>query len=121
MTRIAPSERIEQQLQGLLQDGLEASEQPVSDLIKLAAQKIIQCALEQEVADFLGRDRYVRREESQQGLRNGYEPGRIRSAEGEIQVEVPQVRGLDHPYRSKLMSFLRGNRRRAHKCAWNIW
>jgi transposase-like protein len=33
----------------------------------------------------------------------------MRSAEGEIVVQVPQVRGLDSPYRSKLMDFLRGN------------
>ncbi len=58
----------------------------MSELIKLAAQKMVQEALEQEVADFLGRDRYVRRAESQQGLRNGYEPGHIRSAEGKIQI-----------------------------------
>jgi putative transposase len=109
MKRIAPSERIEQELQGFLQQGMETSEQPVSDLIKLAAQMIVQQALEQEVADVLGRGRYARREESQQGLRNGYEPGRIRSAEGEIRVQVPQVRGRDNPYRSKLMDFLRGN------------
>jgi putative transposase len=109
MKRIAPSERIEQDLQKLLREGLDTSERPVSELIKLAAQKIVQEALEQEVAEFLGRERYARREEHQQGLRNGYEPGRIRSAEGEIRVQVPQVRELDRPYRSKLMEFLGGN------------
>jgi putative transposase len=109
MKRIAPSERIEQDLQKLLREGLDTSERPVSELIKLAAQKIVQEALEREVAESLGRERYARREEHQQGLRNGYEPGRIRSAEGEIRVQVPQVRELDHPYRSKLMEFLGGN------------
>ena len=109
MPRIAPSERIEQELQGFLQKGMQTSEQPVSELLRLAAQLVVQQALEQEVADNLGRDRYARRNEGQQGLRNGYEPGRIRSAEGEIRVQVPQVRGLETPHRSKLMEFLRGN------------
>jgi transposase-like protein len=78
-------------------------------MVKLGAQLIVQKALEQEVRDQLERDRYERRQEGQQGLRNGYEPGRIRSAEGEIVLQVPQVRETQEPYRSKLMNFLRGN------------
>lgn len=109
MKRIAPSEQIGQALQEFLRGGIEASQQPVSEMLRLAAQKIVQEALEQEVVDYLGRERYERRDESQQGLRNGYEAGRIRSAEGEIVLQVPQVRGTDSPYRSKLMDFLRGN------------
>jgi transposase-like protein len=61
------------------------------------------------VTDFLGRERYVRRTEGERGYRNGYEPGHMRSAEGEIEVCVPQVRDSERPYRSKLMDFLRGN------------
>jgi len=109
MKRIAPSEQIEQDLQEFLQGGMYGSQQPVSELVKLGAQLIVQKALEQEVGDQLERDRYKRRQEGQQGLRNGYEPGRIRSAEGEIALQVPQVRGTQEPYRSKLMDFLRGN------------
>jgi transposase-like protein len=109
MKRIAPSEQIEQDLQEFLQGGMYGSQQPVSELVRLGAQLIVQKALEEEVRDQLERDRYERREEGQQGLRNGYEPGRIRSAEGEIVLQVPQVRGTQEPYRSKLMDFLRGN------------
>ena len=109
MKRIAPSEQIEQDLQEFLQSGMYGSQQPVSELVKLGAQLIVQKALEQEVREQLERDRYERRQEGQQGLRNGYEPGRIRSAEGEIVLQVPQVRGTQEPYRSKLMDFLRGN------------
>jgi putative transposase len=109
MKRIAPSEQMRQALDEFLSQGLETDEQPVSQLLRLAAQVVVQEALEQEVADRLGRERYARREADQQGLRNGYEPGRIRSAEGEIVLQVPQVRGTQEPYRSKLMDFLRGN------------
>jgi transposase-like protein len=70
---------------------------------------VVQQALEQEVVDSLGRDSYARRNEGQQGLRNGYEAGRIRSAEGEIRVLVPQVHWLKTLHRSKLMGFLQGN------------
>jgi transposase-like protein len=33
----------------------------------------------------------------------------MRSAEGEVRVQVPQVRDSEQPYRSRLMDFLRGN------------
>jgi len=41
------------------------------------------------------------------GYRNGYEPMQVRTAEGKLRVEVPQVRGGEEPYRSKLKSFFR--------------
>jgi putative transposase len=43
------------------------------------------------------------------GSRNGYEPGRVRTAEGAIGVAVPQVRGAGELFRSTLMGFLDGN------------
>src|SRR2546426_11203275 len=43
------------------------------------------------------------------GWRNGYEDARLKTAEGEVAVRVPQVRGADGPYRSKLMEFLGGH------------
>jgi len=64
-----------------LKGGLGTEEQPVSQLIRLAAQKLVQQAVEQEVGEFFERERYERRREGQQGLRNGYEPRRIRSAD----------------------------------------
>jgi putative transposase len=106
--RIAPSERIEQQMSAFLQEGIASSEQPLSQFIRLAVQGMVQQALEQEVTDYLGRERYERREEVR-GYRNGYKPGQVRSAEGEIGFAVPQVRGSEQPYHSKLLDFLRGN------------
>jgi putative transposase len=106
---IPPSEQVRQQLQAFLREGIQTSTQPSSELLRLAAQVIMQELLEQEVTDFLGRERYARRAEGEQGYRNGYEPGHIRSAEGEIEVRVPQVRASEQPYRSTLMDFLRGN------------
>lgn len=107
-TKIPPSERIRQLLEGYLQGGYQQSEQPASEFLKLAAQMVAQEALEQEVTDFLGRDRYERQAEAV-GYRNGYKPGRMRSAEGEVELAVPQVRDTEQPYRSRLMDFLKGN------------
>ncbi len=107
MPKIAPSEQVRQQLQDLL--GRGSSQSPVSQFIRLAVERVVQEMLEQEVTDFLGRERYERRGEAQQGYRNGYEPGRMRTAEGEVSVQVPQVRAGEEAYRSRLMDFLRGN------------
>jgi transposase-like protein len=82
----------------------------VSALVETVTRLVVEELLEAEQADYLGgRGRYERRVEGQVGSRNGYEPGRIRTAEGPIEVAVPQVRGAGAPFRSSLMSFLDGN------------
>lgn len=106
--RIAPSAKMQQEMEAFLQAGITSSAEPLSEFIRLAVQGMVQQALEQEVTDYLGRERYERQPETQ-GYRNGYKPGHIRSAEGAIEFEVPQVRDSRAPYRSKLLEFLRGN------------
>jgi transposase-like protein len=95
-------------MNAFLQTGIASSDQPLSQFIRLAVQGMVQQALEQEVTDHLGRERYERLAEGN-GYRNGYKPGHLRSAEGEIRFAVPQVRGTAETYRSKLLEFLRGN------------
>jgi len=63
--------------------------------------------LSAEVDEALGRGSYQRREEqSQAGYRNGYKGRSIRTAEGKIAVDVPQVRGREEPYRSAIWQAL---------------
>jgi transposase-like protein len=106
--RITPSQKAQQAMQDLLSQGYVQDELPASQFLKLAAQMVVQQVLEQEVTDYLGWERYERQPETS-GYRNGYKPGRIRSAEGELRVEVPQVRDTSAAYQSRLTSFLRGN------------
>ena len=111
MSRIAPSERIRQQIRDLLQHGLETSEDLSTLILRLGTERLLQEMLEQEVTDYLGRERYQRRDpaESHRGYRNGYEPGRMRTTEGEMRVQVPQVREAPETYHSSLMEALQGN------------
>jgi transposase-like protein len=82
----------------------------VSELVEAVTRLVVQELVEAEQADFLGgRGRYERRGEGQAGSRNGYEPGRIRTAEGAVEVQMPQVRGTEVPFRLTLMGFLEGN------------
>lgn len=109
MKRIPPSEKVRKRIDELLLNGLEGKEENItSTLVKLAAQRVAQELLEQEVTDFLGREHYQRAKEHK-GWRNGYEPARVRTAEGAIALQVPQVREAPLPYRSRLIEFLRGN------------
>jgi transposase-like protein len=95
----------------------EAPAQTLSELARLGARLIIQRAVEDEFDAWLGRSRYERRPEYQRGLcnfdsglRNGFRPRRVQTAEGELQVEIPQVREAAEPFVSRL--FPRGYTRR---------
>lgn len=89
--RIAPSAAIEEAIDRVLLDGVGGADQ-LSQLGHLGAQLIIQRAVEDELATFLGRARYVRTAEPT-GSRNGTRPRRVQTAEGEIMIAMPQVRG----------------------------
>jgi transposase-like protein len=105
--KIAPSEVKTQEMAQLLrgqyqgQDGQEL----VSALVRLSTERGLQEALEHEQAEALGRDRYARRELGG-GDRNGYEGGTVKTAEGVLRLQLPQVRGLREPYRSDLWAAL---------------
>jgi putative transposase len=101
--KIAPSARKAQEIQALGQGQLDAQsgEEVVSTLVRLSTERVLQEALEEEQAVALGRGRYERREE-ERGYRNGYEQGTLKTAEGVLRVEVPQIRGREEPYRSPL-------------------
>lgn len=110
MKRVAPSELLQQELQQLLSAGIRPAEaDPLGKLVRLAARLVLQEALEQEQADFIGRSRYERGEQPRHGYRNGYEPAALKTAEGQLAVAAPQVRGSQEPYRSRLLSFLGEN------------
>jgi putative transposase len=110
MQRVAPSVIARAELHRLLAGGTDRETNIVSELVEAVTRLVVQELVEGEQADFLGgRGRYERRGEGQAGSRNGYEPGWIRAAEGAIDVQVPQVRGSQVPFRSTLMGFLEGN------------
>jgi transposase-like protein len=75
-------------------------------VIRLGVERLVP-----EVTDYLGREPYQRRQPDQEhrGYRNGSEPGSLHTAEGQISVQVPQVRGGPAPYRSQVMTALRGH------------
>src|SRR5919204_1838260 len=100
---VPPSAEIEEQIDQLLAVGVgENPRQSLSELAKLGARLIIQRAVEDEFDAWLGRARYERRPDYQRGLRNGFRPRKLQTLEGELQVEIPQVREAAEPFVSKL-------------------
>ena len=91
------SEKLEQELL----ENVRTSGDPLGEAARRGAQLILQKALETEVDEFLRRGRYERSEEGGlRGYRNGYEPKRVHSAEGTIELQVPQVRETLEPFES---------------------
>ena len=89
--RIAPSVQIEAAIEAVLAGGL-GDPDSLSTLGRLGAQLVLQRAVGDEVAAFLHRLRYERAPDAA-GSRNGHRPRRVQTAEGEITVAMPQVRG----------------------------
>ena len=101
---VPPSAEIQARIDQLLADGLPAidARDALSELARLGAQLIIQRAVEEEFDAFLGRERYERRPGALPGKRNGWRPRHVQSAEGELTVEMPQVREAAETFVSKL-------------------
>ena len=108
---VPPSAEIERKIDDLLAGGVAAGEPegPLSELAQLGAKLIIQRAVEEEFDAFIGRARYERRPEAPPGKRNGWRPRRVQTGEGQVEVEVPQLREAAEPFTSRL--FPRGSKR----------
>jgi transposase-like protein len=92
---------MKQEVEELLQRG-RGEGLPLSEFIRTAARCCLQEAVEQEVTDYLGRGHYQRGARQRAGYRNGYEPKHFPSAEGPVQVQLPQLRATQEPFRSQL-------------------
>ena len=88
--RVAPSTQLEEAIAALLESGTPAGEK-LAEVGRLGARLVLQRAIDEEVAAFLQRARYERTAQAR-GSRNGARPRRIQTAEGELEVAIPQIR-----------------------------
>jgi putative transposase len=106
------SAEIEAWIEQMLSVGVgESSRESLSELAKLGARLISRRAVEDEFDAWLGRARYERRPSDQPeeggeeaGLRNGFGAGRVQTAEGELEIEIPQVRQAAETFASNTAS-----------------
>jgi putative transposase len=100
--RLSAVERIRAEI-----DELFASQQDLGQVLeqvaRLSVRLVMQAALEAEVTEFLGRDRYVRGERDRAGYRNGHAELTVKTTAGPVVLERPKLRGTTQPFASRLL------------------
>jgi len=110
--RIPPSERISKEIKGLIErlDQQFSNEELLGKILKLGMKKMVQEMLEEETKEYLGRDYYQREGTNEpKGYRNGYKPAKLKTAEGKLNIQRPQVSDSSEPFRSALWNHIKGN------------
>ena len=122
MKKVTPSQRMRKEIERILEGVPEdySNQAILEEIIRKGAAVVLQEMLEQEVTEFLGRG-YYQRGGLRKGYRNGYEPYRIKTAEGEITVYKPQVRDVEEPFRSRLARFFKKNTEVLEKLALEMY
>lgn len=87
--RVAPSVALEAAISELLVDVGDGER--LAEIGRLGTRLVLQRAVEAEVTAFLGRARYERTVEAR-GSRNGNRPRRVQTGEGELEIQMPQLR-----------------------------
>jgi transposase-like protein len=102
--RVSPADRVRVRI-----DELFAQDKPLQEVLeevaRLGAQLLMQAALEAEVTEFPGRDRYQRAaacEGSRPGSRNGYREVSVKTTAGPVRLERPKLRGTTEAFASRL-------------------
>ena len=102
--RVSPTDRIHRHI-----DELFAADRPLPEILeevaRLGAQLLMQAALEAEVTEFLGRDRYQRAaacEDARPGSRNGYREVTVKTTAGPVKLARPKLRGTIGAFASRL-------------------
>jgi putative transposase len=102
--RVSPTDRIRHHI-----DELFSQDRPLPEILeevaRLGAQLLMQAALEAEVTEFLGRDRYQRAaacEDARPGSRNGYREVTVKTTAGPVGLARPKLRGTSEAFASRL-------------------
>ena len=102
--RVSPTDRIHARIDALFAEDRSLPE-ILEEVARLGAQLLMQAALEAEVSEFLGRDRYQRSAstpDARPGSRNGYRPATVKTTAGPVTLERPKVRGTTTAFASRL-------------------
>ncbi len=90
-----------------LLEAVGAASLDFSGYCRLAAQAMLQGAMEIEVEQFVGRASYQRRDEEQSAYRNGYKRRRVATGEGAVELFVPQTRAAGEPFQTAILDAYR--------------
>ena len=102
--RVSPTEHIRAEIDELIASSTTGSLlEHFEEVARLSVRLVLQSAIEAEVTEFLGRDRYERGEREREGSRNGYCPTSIKTTAGEVTVQRPKLRGTTEAFASRLL------------------
>lgn len=101
--RVSPADRYRKDLL----EAVGAASLDFSGYCRLAAQAMLQGAMEIEVEEFVGRVRYERRADHQATYRNGYKRRRVATGEGAVELLVPQTRDGTEPFQTAILDAYR--------------
>ena len=120
--KLAPSEELRKEVHEFIEglQEVESAEEALTQLVQLSTRLICQEGFEAHQRDYLGVDRYERGD-GRRGYRSGYERGHLDTAEGRLDVAIPQVRGSQAPYRCTLYDFLRGDSEMIQRLATEMY
>jgi transposase-like protein len=99
-------EEVERLLGGETAPAVPAAEAPMQGFVRALARYILQVSIEEEATTFLGRGHYRRGERLRPGWRNGYEPKRLQTEAGLLELAVPQMRATPEHFRPALVERL---------------
>jgi putative transposase len=102
--RVSPTDRIRHHIDELFARGRPLPE-ILEEVARLGAQLLMQAALEAEVTEFLGRDRYQRAaacQDARPGSRNGYREVTVKTTAGPVELARPKLRGTSEAFASRL-------------------
>jgi putative transposase len=102
--RVSPTDRIRGHIDELFAQHKTLPE-ILEEVARLGAQLLMQAALEAEITEFLGRDRYQRAaacEDARPGSRNGYREVTVKTTAGPVTLARPKLRGTTEAFASRL-------------------
>ena len=97
--KVTPAERSRK----ALMEAVGEASLDFSGYCRLAAQAMLQGAMEVEAAEFIGRASYQRRAADQSAYRNGYKRRKVTTGEGAIDLFVPQSRNGPEPFQTAIL------------------
>ncbi len=75
----------------------------LEEVARLGVRLLLQTAIEAEITEFLGRERYAHGDRARPGSRNGHCPTTIKTITGPIIIERPKLWGTDEAFASRLL------------------
>jgi putative transposase len=120
--RIPPSQVVNNEIMNLIKelDKAVPSQNIFGQIVQLSIRKLVQELLEQEINEHIGKN-YYEQGPDRNGYRNGYEPAKLKTAEGHIPVSKPQVTGHQTPFTSQVWPNLKGRTEQLERIAVEMY